>query len=381
MIAATRAVFLLSFCVAVATTACGVRGQKASLSPERTPIPRLAGRPTGELGRISFSPLVVRVSAESLRALFERSLDLQLPVREFVLGTDVHGNSRVSGAVTIQLAPNRQRAEFVAVLTGTASSRTVGYNGPAVIYSRSTTTFKAAKRIAFDADGDITVGRTVVQAETSLAYEGFGSALPRLRGRLVRAVARRRAAQSHQQAQAITNTNTSRQIAEAFDRSFEADLRRYKLDAIAGAAGAFRSSLRVCTTAECLDLRWGACSPTTQPFPAAARRPCSLEICLRGPVENKKLIALIDTWAAAGKAIRSLTFLHPRFLALLGPERWFTLLRVSVSPVGGWIVLQVGSIRKPRGNANGDPPPRLPRAKIQMGTAPRRGCNARLTNR
>jgi hypothetical protein len=71
------------------------------------------------------------------------------PVRDCILGTDIHGTGLVKGEVTVELVPSDDQAIVDTLFRGTIDTDTIGYNGPATIYATGTTTLSARKRLLF----------------------------------------------------------------------------------------------------------------------------------------------------------------------------------------------------------------------------------------
>jgi hypothetical protein len=94
--------------------------------------------------------LVLRLSGAMLNSLIDKPIDVQMPVRDVVLGTPVTGVARVTGRPQVVLEPSYDQAKFKMTVSGTVYSRTVGARGPATIYGRSITTFTASAPIIFE---------------------------------------------------------------------------------------------------------------------------------------------------------------------------------------------------------------------------------------
>jgi hypothetical protein len=104
-------------------------------------------------GRYSNPNLHGRASKRLIAAGIEQPVDEITPVRDVILGTDIRGTGHTVGNLSMALVPNSRKAEFETVLKGRVSSRTVGYNGPAVIQSAGTTDLHGTKDIYLDANG------------------------------------------------------------------------------------------------------------------------------------------------------------------------------------------------------------------------------------
>lgn len=94
-----------------------------------------------------------RMSEKFVGGGIERDFDEPMQVRDNILGTSVSGSGRTKGKVDVVLVPNPLKGIFDTILTGTANTNTVGYNGPAVIRSRGTTQLAGRKRVTMDGNG------------------------------------------------------------------------------------------------------------------------------------------------------------------------------------------------------------------------------------
>jgi hypothetical protein len=170
--------------------------------------------------------IVVRLTSEAFAPLVDRDVDETRPVQDVILGTRVGGQSRTAGKPGLSLTPDKNAASFVLTLKGTTVSRTVGYNGPAVIRSRSDTNFTATKRVVFQAGQGFVAEPTRVDAQTRITTEGIGSTRPGLRGRIVRRRAAPQVAASRPAAEEIVRQKAMRRVSAAFDRQLEDRLAR-----------------------------------------------------------------------------------------------------------------------------------------------------------
>ncbi|MEX0978221.1 MAG: hypothetical protein WDZ48_05190 [Pirellulales bacterium] len=140
--------------------------------------------------------LQVAASAKLVGAGIAQKLDEETPVRDSILGTDIHGTGHTVGKVTVELVPSSDRATFDTMLGGTVQSRTVGYNGPATIHARGATSIAGRKRIVIDAHGFASYPATAA-ANTRTQITGIG-------GRnLVQRVAWKRVGEQKSQAERI----------------------------------------------------------------------------------------------------------------------------------------------------------------------------------
>jgi hypothetical protein len=96
---------------------------------------------------------VIQVSSAWIKTGSQVPVDVHEPVREWILGTDVRGTGHIVGSRAICLVPSQHCAQFAITVEGVLESDTVGYNGPARIYSHSRTPFVAQKMIQFGPEG------------------------------------------------------------------------------------------------------------------------------------------------------------------------------------------------------------------------------------
>ena len=171
--------------------------------------------------------VVFRVSERTLNSLIaDQPVDRVADVRDSILGTAIYGKARIRGKLGLQLADHPEQATFQLTLTGQAHSRTTGYNGPVIIYSRSVTTFTATKQIVFEPGKGFHELPSQVTARTQTFVEGIGSTRCGLIGRIVRRRAARIAAQRHAEATEIARQKAERRIAVTFDRISQERLAR-----------------------------------------------------------------------------------------------------------------------------------------------------------
>jgi hypothetical protein len=181
---------------------------------------------TGERKTTAPRRIVVRLTPEVFAPLVERDVDETRPLRDVILNTPVQGKTRTTGAPKLALINDDQCASFIVTLTGATVSRTVGHNGPAVIHSRSVTSFTATKRVVFEPGKGFVAGPAQISARTRIIPEGIGSTRPGLRGRIVERRAAPQVAASRPAAEEIVRQKAMRRVSEAFDHLLEERLER-----------------------------------------------------------------------------------------------------------------------------------------------------------
>ena len=170
--------------------------------------------------------VALRLTAEAFAPIVDRDVDETRPVRDVILGTPVYGKSRTTGKPTVDLVDDDKCASFVLTLKGTTVSRTTGYNGPAVIHSRSETYFTATKRVVFEPGKGFVAEPAKINARTRIINEGIGSTRPGIRGRIVQRRAAPQVAANRPTAEEIVRQKAMRRVTEAFDRQLEGRLAR-----------------------------------------------------------------------------------------------------------------------------------------------------------
>ncbi len=167
--------------------------------------------------------LLVQASQGFLSAGMARAVDEEEPVRDMILGTSISGRGRTRGDVQIRFVPDPLQAVFEAELVGTNSSRTVGRNGPALVYSRGTTRLHARKRLIVDDEG-IRSQQATAEADASTRITGVGSTKRGLVNCLVRKIAERKIPQQKRAAERIASRHAAQRVSGRFDQQTAAQL-------------------------------------------------------------------------------------------------------------------------------------------------------------
>lgn len=183
-------------------------------------LPTRASAPAPVSHVVDF-PIVIRFSERFLSLLISPQVIGEEPVNLVVLGTPTVGTAWLEGKLRLDLKPAPRGVSLFACFDGTCVSRTTGRNGPAIIYGTATTSFSAQKPLRVDVDQGIEAGETTMTARTSVVTPCIESTLPRLRGRIVRRVARRRVQRNQPQIIAIARSRARARIGRAFDSSVE----------------------------------------------------------------------------------------------------------------------------------------------------------------
>ncbi len=174
--------------------------------------------------RLSQPNLHARVSAELVAVGIQQQVDDTSPVRDNILGTDISGTGHTVGQLTMRLVPDETRAQFETTLSGKTLTKTVGYNGPATIYSDGTTNIEGHKRIVIDEKGFASYPATA-NAATSTQITGIGA-----RRALVQRIATNRVYESKAEAEAIGSQHAAGRVRERLEAQIAQQLSKAQGD-------------------------------------------------------------------------------------------------------------------------------------------------------
>ena len=156
------------------------------------------------------------MSKEYLEDYLTRNVDRKKPVRNYILGTTLVGESRTTGKTRLVLHPDDQRALGEVEFVGEVHARTTGRNGPARLQYLSDSTFHARKKLVIGESG-LVASPATARAPSRLTLTGIQTTLPGLRGRIAPRIATRREANSRSQANAMVSDHTADDIREDLD--------------------------------------------------------------------------------------------------------------------------------------------------------------------
>ncbi|MBX9791128.1 MAG: hypothetical protein K2Y37_19590 [Pirellulales bacterium] len=178
----------------------------------------LAPQVTAAVRRKFAAPnLVVQASEALFAAGLTEQVDTVEPVREQIMGASVSGTGRTIGELKVHPLADPTRALFDAEFLGVNRSRTVAAQRSARIAGRGYTTLEAHKRLRFTPEG-IVSGPAKATACLDTQTTCVWSTAPRLRGRIVTRVARRRSAESKPQAERIGSSRAADKLELRLDR-------------------------------------------------------------------------------------------------------------------------------------------------------------------
>ena len=223
-----------------------------------------AGWLVGAVRRKSLCPnLYAQASARFIRAAMSRDIDQTEPVRDCILGTDIHATAHTVGQLDMELGDAEDRALIHVLMSGTVQSDAVGYNGPVQIYNTGTTGISARKTIVVDGRHILALPATS-NATTSSTIHDIQSNKGR---QLVEKFAWKRASKQKSQAECIASRHAEQRVnrrvddesgelvgraEEAYQSKFRTPLTERKL---------FPSDLRISSTAAYVSLASVQASP------------------------------------------------------------------------------------------------------------------------
>ncbi len=164
--------------------------------------------------------LFVAAKTQIVGAGIERALNDVMPLRDNINGTQISGTGRTVGQLKVELVPDARRATFDIMLSGVTYSNTVGYNGPATIYSQGTTSVGGRKRVMIDATGIHNLPSTAA-AITKTRITGVAAGRP---GGLINNIAQRKVAEGKGQAEQIAAQHAEARIRTRLDKEAAKDL-------------------------------------------------------------------------------------------------------------------------------------------------------------
>jgi hypothetical protein len=103
--------------------------------------------------RLSHPNLLIEVSRRVVAAGIDDPVNDVGPLTDVILGTRIRGTVQTVGYVNAELGNTNRYAAIDILMQGTAYSRTVGYNGPAIIHASGTTGLAGRKRLILDENG------------------------------------------------------------------------------------------------------------------------------------------------------------------------------------------------------------------------------------
>jgi hypothetical protein len=146
-------------------------------------------------------------SQRLVAAGIEEDIDRITGVRDYILGTDIHGTARMTGRTTLVLAENPAAASMRILLGGTVVSSSIGYNGPVTLRTTGYTRVAGEKQIDMTPEGLVAYWARA-SCPTSTTIHSIHA-----RHGMVEKIAWRRAGKQKGQAEAIASQHAAARVA------------------------------------------------------------------------------------------------------------------------------------------------------------------------
>ncbi|MEX2174936.1 MAG: hypothetical protein WD872_11280 [Pirellulaceae bacterium] len=142
----------------------------------------------------------------------EQYVDTTTPVRDNILGTDLHGTARLTGRTTLVMHENPNAASLSILLGGTAISNNIGYNGPVTVHTTGATRVWGSKQLRMTADGLVGFRATARCSTNSTIHDICANC------GLIEKIAWKRAGKQKSEAEAIGSSRAAARVATQMDR-------------------------------------------------------------------------------------------------------------------------------------------------------------------
>lgn len=153
----------------------------------------------------------VMVGESLVRRIIDRAVQEQTPIRDCILGTRLIGDASLTGSVTANLQPSIGSIRIELALTGTVSSRNTGFNGPVRLLTSSMGQVHSTKRLTITESG--------IQLEPAVTSASLDSRIDAIQHRLklVRRIAKKKAAEQKPAADRIARAKLIQRVSESFE--------------------------------------------------------------------------------------------------------------------------------------------------------------------
>lgn len=155
--------------------------------------------------------LIITVGSGMTQHAIREPVDDTQPVEDVILGTQIYATARTTGVVTARPASCNHAAQLNLLLSGVSHSTSVGYNGPATIYSRGATTVEVCRPLFITKDG-LVAGSSTACCSTNTVIDDICT-----RSKLVNRIAWKKAYKSKSEAEAIASDHAETRAERNFD--------------------------------------------------------------------------------------------------------------------------------------------------------------------
>jgi hypothetical protein len=151
------------------------------------------------------------------------------PVRDFILGADVHGNQTTQTTIRLDLVPSSNTAQFDLTAQGQVASSTLGYTDQATVATEGNHSFTAQKRIIFNGESfstapariGVSAHNTTTGAETNIGFPFRG---------IARGIAMNRAEGMRGESEAIAASRVQDRVLPPFNSEVDKEFRGFNPD-------------------------------------------------------------------------------------------------------------------------------------------------------
>lgn len=157
---------------------------------------------------------LAEISPAVLGAGIAGPIDETMPVHDCILGTDVYGTAHTVGQTSVEVPTDPNFGVLDTIFIGITTSDNVGYHGPVTVYSSSTTSLAARKRLWIDAEG-LSSYPGVSKAVTEVNICDIQSNKGR---RIVENMAWKRAGKQQSEAECIASSHAEARLNERMDQ-------------------------------------------------------------------------------------------------------------------------------------------------------------------
>jgi hypothetical protein len=150
--------------------------------------------------------LFAHASERFLGAGFNERVNRVTPVRDNILGTDIHGTARFLANQSLATTPSARDARLNILLHGNIYSNNIGYNGPVTIRNTGTTSVAATKQLIVNENGVFAAPATAACRTNSTIHSISAKC------GLIEKIAWKRAGKQQGEAEAIASSHAAARI-------------------------------------------------------------------------------------------------------------------------------------------------------------------------
>lgn len=166
----------------------------------------------GAMRSVFASPnVVVSVGSPFVQRAANQWIDRNRPINDCILGTRVIGQGNLRGSLTARTLSSVGTASVELVLSGTFHSQSIGYNGPVTLNTIGDGEIMSTRTL-FISESGISLAPTTTTGNLRTRITSINHPL-----KIVRKIAKKRAAQQKPQADAIANSRFRNQVGSEFD--------------------------------------------------------------------------------------------------------------------------------------------------------------------